>query len=244
MVPTVQAAAPTSLTVVALGDSVTAGSSCDCDAFPRVYASALSAQRDADVSLVNDGEAGETSSDVLADLSDKHEAQDVADADVVLLTIGANDFGDLHDTIGTSACGSSDLLGCTSREQQALSDHLDSIFDRVDQLRSGKPTVVLATGYWNVFEDGDVGKQVFSAAGRDASDQLTQDVNRVIARAADRADATYVDLYVPFKGGDGPRDPTDLLAADGDHPDAAGHRLIAAELLDAGYHAQWPPTQH
>ena len=42
------------------------------------------------------------------------------------------------------------------------------------------------------------------------------------------------DLYAAFKGEHAERDPTNLLAADGDHPNAAGHRLIAQALLSAG----------
>ena len=33
-------------------------------------------------------------------------------------------------------------------------------------------------------------------------------------------------------GEDGTVDPTQLLAADGDHPNAAGHRLIADEVME------------
>jgi len=39
-----------------------------------------------------------------------------------------------------------------------------------------------------------------------------------------------VDLYSPFKG-DGSKDPTSRLASDGDHPNSAGHQLIASALL-------------
>ena len=36
--------------------------------------------------------------------------------------------------------------------------------------------------------------------------------------------------YVVFKGADGKTDPTSLLAADGDHPNARGHQRIAQAL--------------
>jgi lysophospholipase L1-like esterase len=39
-----------------------------------------------------------------------------------------------------------------------------------------------------------------------------------------------VSLYAPFKG-DGTKNPTTLLAADGDHPNSTGHHLIASTLL-------------
>ena len=45
--------------------------------------------------------------------------------------------------------------------------------------------------------------------------------------------AVYVDLFTPFRGADGSKDCTALLTDDGDHPDAAGHALIARTLLAA-----------
>jgi lysophospholipase L1-like esterase len=87
------------------------------------------------------------------------------------------------------------------------------------------------TGYWNVFEDGDVAKRQYPASGRIASDQLTVRTNTAIAAAARADDATYVDIYTPFE--DNAADITTLLATDGDHPNAAGHALIARILLAA-----------
>jgi lysophospholipase L1-like esterase len=64
-------------------------------------------------------------------------------------------------------------------------------------------------------------------------DALTRQVNRIIRQVAAAAHVHFVDLYRAFRG-TGNRDDTGLLAADGDHPDAAGHRLIAVLLVVAG----------
>jgi len=95
------------------------------------------------------------------------------------------------------------------------------------------------TGYWNVFLDGAVGR-ARGAAYVTGSDALTRAVNAGIAAAAERTGATYVDVYRPFKG-DGDVDCTPLLAADGDHPDARGHRVIAEALLAALTGGPAPP---
>jgi hypothetical protein len=52
------------------------------------------------------------------------------------------------------------------------------------------------------------------------------------ARGPQNAGATCVDLYAPYKG-DGSRNPTALLAGDGDHPNAAGNQLISSALMAA-----------
>jgi lysophospholipase L1-like esterase len=226
--------------VVALGDSVTAGSRCDCAAFPQLYATGLESRYGVPIQLTNDGRGGQTSDTVLADLdSTSREEADVAAADVVLVTIGANDFSQVHEAIVTNTCGLADRLSCARQRLLDLGRKLAAILGRIHDLRAGQSNAVLVTGYWNVFEDGDVARSDFSREGQDASDQLTQAVNLEIATAASEADATYIDLYRPFKGADGSQDPTHLLADDGDHPNAPGHRVIAQTLLAAPL-SMWP----
>ena len=108
---------------------------------------------------------------------------------------------------------------------------LTSALSTMRRLRGGRPTTIVLTGYWNVFLDGAVGR----AKGRRyvaASDALTRAVNGVIQDVAKRSGAQYVNLYAAFKS-DGDADDTALLAADGDHPSEAGHRLIASTIQRA-----------
>jgi lysophospholipase L1-like esterase len=221
--------------VVAIGDSVTAGTNCNCTPFPELYAKGLADSYDIRAYVQNDGTGGETSADVLADLtSDPGERDDIAQADIVVVTIGANDFGSHYNDIASGTCDRSDRLGCVHDQLGQLQDNLDEIVQRIRRLRGGAPTAILLTGYWNVFEDGDVAVLSMSKQGRAASDTLTIATNRIIQQVADADHATYVDLYAPFKGPDGSANPTDLLAGDGDHPNAAGHQVIARTLLKAG----------
>ena len=82
--------------IVALGDSVTAGDGCDCDAFPDLVATALSERSGHSVAAVNDGQSGQTAHDLAAALDptggDPELRADLAGADLVLVTIGANDI--------------------------------------------------------------------------------------------------------------------------------------------------------
>ncbi len=58
--------------------------------------------------------------------------------------------------------------------------------------------------------------------------------NDGLRAAAAAGGATYVDLDATFTTAAGAgNDRTSLLAADGDHPNAAGHRLIADALVAA-----------
>ena len=221
--------------VVAVGDSVTAGSNCNCTPFPELYGTDLATTYGVKSYVENDGEGGETSADVLNDLnSDNGEQDDISDANIVLITIGANDFGPQYDQITSGTCGGDDGLDCAQDGLSQLQKNLTAIVHQIRSLRNDSSTAILMTGYWNVFEDGSVADDSMNKQGREESDALTKAVNKIEEHVAGAQDATYVDIYTPFKGSDGSSDPTDLLADDGDHPDAEGHKLIAKTLLAAG----------
>lgn len=220
--------APAPLAVVALGDSVPAGTGCDCAAFPERYAGALAGRAGRRVAVTNDGVPGQTSPGLLGALQDgQPAASDVAAADVVTITIGANDF----DYTADPSCPGG-AVGCYQPELDALPRTVDAILARVAALRRQAPTTVLLTGYWDIWQDG----RVAAAGGGDyvaTGDALTGGVNRQIQQAAARDHATYVDLVTPFRGTTSTEDDSGLLADDGDHPNASGHQVIADALIAA-----------
>jgi lysophospholipase L1-like esterase len=223
-----QPAGPRAVDVAALGDSVTSGSNCNCSGFPQLYGDLLQARTGGTVHVDNLGVGGLDSNGLLQSLNQTTSPTAVATARaaVVLLTIGANDFGDHHDDVTSGQCSTD----CVADEFEQLTSNLDRILNRIHVLRDGLPTTILVTGYWNVFEDGQVARNQYPASGRIASDQLTVRTNDAIAAASHADDATYVDIYSPFEDS---TDITGLLASDGDHPNAAGHALIARTLLAA-----------
>lgn len=216
---------------MALGDSVPSGKACHCRPFPQTYASLLSRRTGARVTGENRAVSGLDTAGLISQLRAREVEDDVRRADVVLVTIGANDFGDHHDQVVDGRCGTG-RTDCVSDELGSMGRRLAAALARVRALRHGQPTSVLVTGYWNVFQDGDVARRAFGAAGLRASLRLTRRANAVIRSVSAAAGARYVDLFGPFEHSG--RDITSLLAADGDHPDAAGHALIARTLLDAG----------
>ena len=113
-----------------------------------------------------------------------------------------------------------------------MRSHLTQVLAEIRSLRAGRPTAVLVTGYWNVFQDGQVARDSDGASGLRASIGLTRRVNAMITSVSSSAGAHYVDLFAPFHRPG--VDIDSLLAPDGDHPDTAGHVLIASVLLGAG----------
>ena len=212
--------------LLGFGDSVMAGAGCDCDDFLAQAADLLESSTGREVDTVNNSANGETADDVLRELrTDDAFAAEIRRADVIVLTIGANDLSPVLDSWVDDDCGH----GCYHPEVEAMGDTLSAILTLVD--REKKPQAsVFVTSYWNVFEDGDVGTDDYGDGYLSWSDQVTRDANATICQAAQLAKATCVDLYVPLKGADGRTDPTRLLAGDGDHPNGAGTTLIATVL--------------
>jgi len=217
----------TPLRVVGLGDSVTAGSACRCTPFLDLYARTLASRTARTVQARNLGVPGQTSAGLLASLTLPSAASTaVRRADVVTITIGANDLDPEAITGGgctgdPGACYRDDIVG--------MARDVGRVLDRIRVLRGSRPTTLQVTGYWDVWQDGSVGR---SNGFRyvSAADILTRLTNAALAGVAAEHGASYVDLFVPFRGPIGSDDDTGLLAPDGDHPDARGHLLIATAL--------------
>ena len=141
---------------------------------------------------------------------------------VVTLTIGANDFDETHAT--DPACLD---LSCYSSTMSALPGHITTILQKTHALLPAGGTVVV-TGYWHVFLDGQVAASL-GPTYIGVSNALTVAANNALLAASSAFTARYTDLHQPFKDAGNP-DHTQLLAADSDHPNAAGHQLIATAI--------------
>lgn len=214
------------LRVVGLGDSVMAGDNCGCRGIPARYAERLAAARETGVDWQNLGEEGITSEDMLTILSDDAAVRaGVARADIVLLTIGANDMYSLP---VPGACNQQ----CIDRAASATGGRVAQILSRIRQLRADHSTRVLVTNYWNVFTDGEVARSSETESELQWDRRVTEATNAAICSSID-PQSTCVDLDTPFH--DTPdADPSRYLADDGDHPNADGVELIVTRLLAAG----------
>lgn len=193
-------------TVVTLGDSVPAGSACGCDPFPSRYAQS---QHATDVNLA---EPGYTSADVLAQVPADRDV--LASAAEVLIMVGANDLAAAFETNDPYPPAAATVRADVAAAVTA-----------VDRIR---PIPVIVLGYWNVVLDGRVAAQRYDPDEVRESAEATRYANDALRAAAQQTGATFVPTAAAFHGDDGGRDPTGLLAPDGDHPNAAGHAAIAA----------------
>jgi lysophospholipase L1-like esterase len=220
---TSSSARSSTMSIVALGDSVPRGTNCDCRPYPALSADTLTASTGETLTSTNDAVAGATTSGVLKQvMSDRDVSEHVAAADVVEIEVGANDVA--H----TSKCGSD--VSCYAPRIPAVEQNLAAIVRRVHELTSGHHVLVVLLDYWSVWLGGQYA-QAKGAAYVAAAEELTNKVNAVIKSTAAKTGSAYVDLRAAFKGPDYSYDETHYLSNDGDHPNAAGHERIAAAAV-------------
>jgi lysophospholipase L1-like esterase len=215
--------------IAGLGDSVMAGTRCVCAGPVSEYGDALAAKTGRRVSVSDLGVNGSITTDLLQDLrTDARTRNAVRTATVVLVTIGANDLVPEFSAYRNRSCTGD----CYTGAARVMGRHLVQVLDAIVALRHASTRTVLVTGYWNVFTDGAVARADGGQDELDWNAAVTAVANTEIRRAAAATGMTYVDLVGPFKG-DGTRDPSPLLARDGDHPNAAGVRAMVRALVAA-----------
>jgi lysophospholipase L1-like esterase len=205
---------------------------CGCTPYVSLIAEQMTHSTGIRVTAVNDAVSGSNSTGLLASLrAASTTASDAARADVVIVTIGANDF--TVPSAGAASCVTA--TSCYQTGLMTLDANITATIAQLRALRQARqlpPATIVVTGYWNVWQDGAVAAQMGSDFVR-LSRAITSATNDVLSQAARAQGVWYVDLVRPFLGADEDDDDTSLLAPDGDHPDAEGHQLIATAILQA-----------
>jgi lysophospholipase L1-like esterase len=220
---------PGPLTLVGLGDSVPSAETCGCTGYVEQVGDRLGRLTHRSWVVHNDANGGWTTADVEDDLSSPVTRDHLADADLVIVEVGANDF-DL-DRVDDQGCFPAAGSDCWSATLAGLHDGLTRIIAAIRGINHRPDLRIALLGYWNVTVDGSVGR----ALGEDfvlGSDSLTRLVNDTVQQVAASTGAVYVDAYSPLKGASGTRDPTGDLLDDGDHPNANGHALLSSAVVD------------
>ncbi len=208
--------------VETLGDSVPYGTRCGCRPFPSLTASRLAALDGPAVVSTNDSYPGYRVDNVLAQLTSSARVRArVRAAQVVIVEIGANDVG------YSSVCRTS--VACYTKRLPHVRASLTRIVTTIRALAPGRRIGIVLLGYWNVWLDGRYAAARGPAYVK-AGVTVTLATDAVIRSVAQSTGSAYADLWLAFRGTTS-RDDTALLASDGDHPDAAGHAVIAAAVV-------------
>lgn len=203
--------------IVGIGDSVAAGTRSGGTNFLVELGQSLHSERGRAITVVNFAVPGLTTRWLVRQVRLPGVRGTLRRADLVVVTIGANDF-------------SQRVLTTPDRwdaEVARLRRRVGELLGHLQASRGGAGEIMI-TGYWNVFTDGQRAQRL-GDGHRVSSDEFTRRVNECLRAVASEHGAGFVDLYAPFKGR-GDRDPSDLLASDGNHPNEAGHAVIAEQI--------------
>jgi lysophospholipase L1-like esterase len=113
-----------------------------------------------------------------------------------------------------------------------VQDNVTAAVTRIKAMNSKAHVVVL--DYWAAEADGAVARGQYDVPTEQAALACTASVNAALAVAVKTTGARLISTLTAMKGKAGNGDPTSLLGADGDHPNAAGHAVIA-EAINAAY---------
>jgi acyl-CoA thioesterase-1 len=140
--------------------------------------------------------------------------------------VGANDFQGAFTADQRNACPAS---GCYATIAQHLKLSMIDILQTITKIHAS-PVSIVVLDYWDVVEDGAVAARDYGPQGEAKSQNATSYANAALHAAAQATRGGFVSTRVAFRGPDNDQDPTPLLAADGDHPNASGHAGIARAL--------------
>lgn len=132
------------LTVLAFGDSWPYGAHCNgCVPFPELYVEGLKEELGREVELVDLVTNGGTSASLLESLRGDESYRDpVTQADVVMISTGANDMEPAGQSWKAGTCGGADGLDCFRALGAEWQANFDQMLDEIDELRAGEPTAV------------------------------------------------------------------------------------------------------
>ncbi len=207
--------------VVGFGDSVPAGAHCGCPSFLQQYADRVGVATGTRPVVDNLAVDGSTSADLVELTGTDRVRKAVAQATVVVIMAGANDYEEAFQAVGAGAA--------SSRYEPVAAAVRENVSAAIESIRSVNPAAaVVVADYWAAMEDGAVAQRDYTRTQLSAARQATQSLNDALWSVKSAAGVAWVSTRQAFR--DQGEDDTDLLLPDGDHPNAAGTTVIADAL--------------
>lgn len=238
--------------LVVIGDSIPYNSSQDCPGctgFVDSYAAALETQLGRHVVVVNESRHdGARTIDIVEQLqTDQNLLDELATADLILISVGYNDqppYADAHDGCPDPVDDSTPLDVVVQRAAATSHDCIDSV---LAVIRSQVAEVFGATrgqapdapigaltaydswiGWFFLNGFPDLRDQLY-----DAESYWLHSWRDAMCAEAEAVGAICVDVYAAFNGPEGTERPAGLLAEDGSHPSQKGNDTIRDALVEA-----------
>jgi lysophospholipase L1-like esterase len=216
---------------VALGDSLAAGTGASYEGYVNRYAGYLKADTGIQAKVINLGQNGLTSPELLDALrNDPSWRRAVGGADVLTVNIGLNDLGRAaqeHEN-GTFV-GAADNQDCLREVVATVEGNWNAIFNELLGLRSTNDTIIRAAGlgYTPYLDPEATPDGVSSGELHDLQvfEPYLDEVNRRIATMSSDNGIPYAEVRLD-KG---------YMSEDGVHLNDEGYEIIAERLQQLGY---------
>jgi lysophospholipase L1-like esterase len=222
---------PASLSYVALGDSLAVGTGASCKGYVDRYADYLRTDTSAQVSVINLGQDGQTSSELLHSLRNgAYSRHVVSTASVITFNTGLNDLGHAGEAYENGTCGGADNQDCLRAAVETFKENWDAIIAELLSLRSSSSTIIRTIGIGHtpkIFVEDAITTWPSEGKIEDVRslEPYVEEVNYHIATTTADKDVPYVEIYLE-KGHVNP---------DGVHPNDEGYQVIAEQLREVGY---------
>ena len=223
--------ASASLIYVALGDSLAVGTGATYRGYADRYADYLGTDTSTQFSIMNLGQNGQTSSELLHALrNDASSRQAVSAASVITFNTGLNDLGRAGEAYENGTCGGADNQDCLRVAVESFKENWDAIIAEFLNLRSSSNTLIRTIGMGHtpkIFVDDAI--TTWPSEGKIEDFRVlkpyVEEVNHHIATTtADKA-VPYVEVYLE----------KEHVNPDGVHPNDEGYQVIAEQLRELGY---------
>ena len=198
---------------VALGDSLAVGIGAR-RGYVDGYASHIRTDTGARVNVVNLGQSGQTSSQLLHALrSDPSMRRNLSAAEVITFNIGINDLGHAGEAYENGTCGGDNNEECLRKAVETFEENWDAVIAELLSLRSTGDTIVRTAG---------IG---YTPRVDEVFEPYLDEVNRHIATSAANKNIPYAQSHLG----------KEYLSPDGLHPNDNGYEVIADQLRELGY---------
>jgi lysophospholipase L1-like esterase len=198
---------------VALGDSLAVGIGARRGYVDR-YASHIRTDTGTRVNVVNVGQSGQTSSQLLHALrSDPSMRRTLSAAEVITFNIGINDLGHAGESYRNGTCGGDNNEECLRTAVETFEENWDAVIAELLSLRSTGDTIIRTAG---------IG---YTPRVDEAFEPYVEEVNSHVATTAANNDVPYAQPYLG----------EEYISPDGVHPNDNGYEVIADQLRKLGY---------
>ena len=222
--------APASLTYVALGDSLAVGTGASYKGYVDRYADYIRTDTSTQVSVINLGQDGQTSSELLHVLrNDASSREAVIAANAITFNTGLNDLGRAGEAYENGTCGGAENQDCLRASVEAFKENWDAIIAELLSLRSTSNTIIRTIGLGHtpkIFVDDAI--TTWPSEGKienfRALKPYLEEVNNHIATTTAGKDVPYVEVYLEKSH----------VNPDGVHPNDEGYQVIAEQLRKLG----------